>query len=111
MSTLDIRSTLASAKAITSAYVANGKVTKPTGGAGVLFTDDGGQTDLAKTQLLAWTTVAIVVYPYVLCHSDATKGLPDIDGAIMVLMGLGHGAYVGKKLVTTDSGGRDLRSA
>jgi hypothetical protein len=29
--------------------------------------------------------------------------LPDIDTALMVLMGLGHGAYLGKKLILTTS--------
>jgi hypothetical protein len=29
--------------------------------------------------------------------------LPDIDTALMVLMGLGHSAYLGKKLILTTS--------
>lgn len=32
---------------------------------------------------------------------EALPKLPDIDGALMVLMGLGQGAYLGKKLTTT----------
>src|SRR5438105_11966794 len=33
------------------------------------------------------------------CSSSPSRcGLPDIDGALMVLMGLGQGAYLGKKL-------------
>lgn len=34
---------------------------------------------------------------------SADIGLPDIDAALMVLMGLGQGAYLGKKSVTTST--------
>jgi hypothetical protein len=95
--------TAATAKAITSGYVASGRLVKRAGGAGGLLVDDDGQTDLAKTQLVMWTVVGIAVYLWVLLHADPAKGLPDIDGALMVLMGLGQGAYIGKKLVTTDT--------
>jgi hypothetical protein len=95
--------TLAAAKAITVAYVANGRVSKAADNLGGIFTDDTGQSDLAKTQLVGWTFIGVVIYLFGLFRADPAKGLPDIDASLMVLMGLGHGAYVGKKLVTTDT--------
>src|SRR5579859_8102944 len=95
--------TLAAAKAITSGYVASGRVSKTANGSGGVLTDDDGQSDLAKTQLVGWTVIGVIVYLVSVFHADPSKGLPDIDGALMVLLGLGHGAYIGKKLVTTDT--------
>jgi hypothetical protein len=34
-------------------------------------------------------------------HAQFTSGLPDIDPALVVLMGLGQAAYLGKKLIST----------
>ena len=95
--------TAATAKGMTTSFVASGRVKKDASITGGLFTDDDGATDLAKCQLVAWTLVGIAVYLYTLLRADATKGLPNIDGSLMVLMGLGHGTYLGKKLVTTDT--------
>jgi hypothetical protein len=95
--------TLAAAKAITTAYVANGRLSPGSSVNGGLLTDDAGQSDLAKTQLVAWTFIGVFVYLVTVFKADPGAGLPDIDGALMVLMGLGHGAYLGKKLVTTDT--------
>jgi hypothetical protein len=74
----------------------------------MLFTDDDGTPDLSKIQMLAWTVISIGIYlisvGYEVGSKDPAKlaqGLPDIDTALMVLMGLGQGAYLGKKLVTT----------
>jgi hypothetical protein len=94
---------LAAAKAITTGYVASGRVSKTADGNGGVLTDDDGHSDLAKTQLVGWTVIGAIVYLVGVFHADPTKGLPDIDGALMVLLGLGHGAYIGKKLVTTDT--------
>jgi hypothetical protein len=89
-----------------------------------LVLDDDGSPDLNKTQMLAWTFVAVGVYlldvknhldiiiPYTgpISCTEATSAsqaickaikLPDIDAALMVLMGLGQGAYLGTKLVTS----------
>jgi len=132
--------TMATAKGITTTYVAGGRVIKgptpsvmaPSGVtatrvAGGLLTDDVGVVDLSKIQLLTWTAIAIGVYGFTavrqisfvlshgvspmgptgcgvssgvtyLCTSNA--GMPSIDGALMVLMGLSQGGYLGKKLVT-----------
>lgn len=101
--------TMTVAKGITSAYVANGRVAKT--GSGGLLADDGNATDLSKVQLVSWTVIAIGIYIYTAIatvHSIAnppagtTKvpGLPDIDGALMVLTGLSQGGYLGKKLVS-----------
>jgi hypothetical protein len=39
---------------------------------------------------------------YTIRHiGDPLKQLPDIDNALMVLMGLGHGAYLAKKIITS----------
>lgn len=103
--------TVSVAKAVTTAYVSTGKLEKPPGGAadtasgpGALVQDDDGFTDLSKVQMMAWTVVAVVVFLVgVVQQIPATKPeLPDIGGALMVLMGLGQGAYLGKKLVTTN---------
>lgn len=95
------------AKGITSSFVASGRIRKgtdPTAGLKALLTDDSGAPDLSKWQLLAWTLIALTVYVvrvmYQLRVHDSPK-LPDIDAPLMILMGLGQGAYVGKKLTTT----------
>jgi hypothetical protein len=90
-------------------------------GLGFLVTDDEGAPSLGKTQLLAWTFVAAGTYllliwthigevmttltPGADCTAVpppapcAAAALPEIDGALMALMGLGQGAYLGAKLV------------
>jgi hypothetical protein len=106
--------TMAAAKGITVSYVASGRSLKPAADASGrpaadnhsgLFLDEDGYPDLSKIQMLIWTFIAVVVY---LCSVVAAvqqnhlAKLPDVDGALMVLMGLGHGAYLGKKLTTSD---------
>jgi hypothetical protein len=90
---------------------------RATTGAGAVLKDDDGAPDLSKIQMMAWTLIAIGVYLYAVFHvvpeilglkpplpaADKVPGLPNIDAALMVLMGLGQGAYLGKKLVTTDT--------
>jgi len=110
--------TAATAKGITSSYIASGKMSKSGGGiknglAGILQ-DDTGAPDLSKIQLVGWTVISIVIYAAAVYYKvlyiglSAAKdlgsfGLPDIDPSLMVLMGLGQGAYLGKKLVTTST--------
>ena len=111
--------TVTAAKGITSAYVSSGRLVKnppPTEGSpanstansatgvSALATEDDGYPDLSKMQMLAWTLVAIGAFlvAVVVQVSAAKPQLPDIDASLMVLMGLGQGAYLGKKLVTTD---------
>ncbi len=104
--------TATAAKGITVSNLQNGNLVKPpataqTSGPGQVLRDDDGSLDLSKIQMLAWTVVAIGTYLVTLMTTIAAitqtnRGhLPDIDAALMVLMGLGQGAYLGTKLVTT----------
>lgn len=99
--------TMAAAKGITVSYVSRGQVIKPqaapgTAGLGASIQDDGGAPDLSKLQMMAWTLIAILAYLLrVTQQLGKVPTLPDIDTTLMVLMGLGEGAYLGKKLVTT----------
>lgn len=103
--------TMAAAKGITVSYVAGGQVAKTkvdpkvdpqAAGPGSLVKDDDGFPDLSKIQMLVWTLVAVGIYLIRLVIEIRTDlQLPDIDPALMVLMGLGQGAYLGKKLTTT----------
>jgi IPT/TIG domain len=106
---------MAAAKGITVSYVKSGQVTKDkvaskTGSSGGIIKDDDGFPDLSKLQMMAWTLIASGIYLICLIHEINAGALghplrpptlPDIDAALMVLMGLGQGAYLGKKLVTT----------
>lgn len=102
---------MVAAKGITASYVANGQLSKPqvdpeTTGLGSVVQDDLGVPDLGKIQVMAWTIIAVVSYLIRVAeeiHAGSPVNLPDIDPALMVLMGLGHGAYLGKKLVTTST--------
>ncbi|HEX7317890.1 MAG TPA: IPT/TIG domain-containing protein [Pyrinomonadaceae bacterium] len=105
--------TATAAKGITVSNLQNGNLVKPppspqTSGPGQVLRDDGGALDLSKIQMLAWTVIAIGTYLITLANIIAAittndlGRLPDIDAALMVLMGLGQGAYLGTKLVTTD---------
>jgi hypothetical protein len=103
--------TAAGAKSIAVAYQNAGQNTPdpitPTTSLSYLVMSDNGKTpDLPKIQMLAWTAVAIVVFlidlvvnyrGYATCKIAGC--FPDIDTALMVLMGLGQGAYLGFKLV------------
>jgi hypothetical protein len=109
--------TATAAKGITVSQLQSGDVVKPpatpdTSGVGQLLKDDSGALDLSKIQMLAWTLVAIGVYLVNVANAVGAVSpqgkagtMPDIDAALMVLMGLGQGAYLGKKLVTTDTPG------
>jgi hypothetical protein len=108
----------AGAKGITVSLAQAGRQTKVVdssgGGLGNLVADDRGIPDLTKIQLVAWTIIAVVVYlgrvfsaaaPFAACSfaSGAAIGCsyPDIDGPLMVLMGLSNGTYLGAKLTPT----------
>jgi hypothetical protein len=95
-------------------------VTQPNNGPGAVFQDDKGFPELAKIQTVTWTVFAIVIYLVAVNETlvkitnhpyfDPSRptlpsylGLPDIAPALMVLIGLGNAAYLGKKLVTTDT--------
>jgi len=123
--------TLIAAKGITESQIASGQVEKPppvtpttativsttaNAGPGAVFQDDNGFPELTKIQTVTWTGFAIVIY--LIAVDAALKvitaaqpntpavtdlSLPDIAPALMVLIGLGNAAYIGKKLVTTDT--------
>lgn len=79
-----------------------------------IFSDDTGLPDLGKVQVVLWTFIAVGVFLAQVfaaiqnpnsCPPDAKAacaacnvGLPDIGQTLMILMGLGHGAYIGKKI-------------
>lgn len=109
--------TMATAKGITTAYIAGGRVDKSADKSslkGGLLTDDDGIADLSKIQLVTWTIIAIGIWTYLVLTrlgdiayaknlDAASASLPDIPAALMVLMGLSQGGYLGKKLVTIDA--------
>jgi len=75
---------------------------------GYLVKENDGSPDLSKAQMLAWTFIALGIYlllvsnqiQQIVADAPGSLGLPDIDGALMVLMGLGQGGYVAKKIVS-----------
>jgi hypothetical protein len=102
--------TMAAAKGITASYVASGRLIKTSAdpeerrdkGLGPIVASDEHDPDLSKVQMMIWTLTAIVIYLFaVVDQIGGAHVLPDIDATLMVLMGLGQGAYLGKKLVTT----------
>jgi hypothetical protein len=119
--------TAVGANAITVSYVASGRLNKPATSASPaaaplnpsdLLTGDDGNPDLTKMQMLLWTVIAACFYIYqahhgmvafAACDPAAASGdsnrciFPDIDAALMVLMGLGQGAYLGAKIVNVDT--------
>ena len=127
---LDV-ATLVAAKGITESQIASGQVEKPppvtpatnttvsttaNAGPGAVFQDDNGFPELTKIQTVTWTGFAIIIYLVTVDaalkvvtaaqpNSQAVTdlSLPDIAPAMMVLIGLGNAAYLGKKLVTTDT--------
>jgi hypothetical protein len=82
-----------------------------------LIADNDGRLDLNKAQMLSWTAVGIVAFlldfgnglsAYAAC-TPATPGaacFPNIPQALMVLMGLGQGAYLGGKIVPQNAAGQ-----
>jgi hypothetical protein len=111
--------TAVAAKGITVSYIGNGQVAKASAGTtlannlkavatgpGAIFQDDDGIPDLSKIQMMLWTVVAIGIYimrvvAAINAAASTPPTLPDIEPAFLVLMGLGQGAYLGKKLTTT----------
>lgn len=110
---------MVAAKGITVSQVESGQIVKlqaapGTATLGSVLKDDAGYPDLSKIQILAWTFIAIVVFLVQVFNTVKTPSattpytlvLPDIGSSLMILMGLGHGAYLGKKLVSTSSAGK-----
>lgn len=104
--------TALAAKGITTSQINRGDISKEHVGSDEaqtsdLISDDGGTIDLTKVQLLGWTVIAIGAYlasvVHTIRHVTAASKMPDIDLALMVLMGLGQGAYVAKKMIFNSS--------
>jgi len=116
--------TMIAAKGITVSYLNQGRVNQQTSaptvmpnlvgkppakpGAtpklGGLGTNDVGEPDLSKIQMLAFTLIAVAVYLTRLAVQEhSSPQLPELDPTLMVLMGLSQGAYLGKKLTTTET--------
>jgi hypothetical protein len=102
--------TMLAAKGITSKYVEEGKLnkssTKENGGG--LLKNDEGDPDLSQIQLISWTVIGIGIFLLktlsdVIGSPGAVTGLPDIDPTLLMLMGIGQGAYIGKKIITKDT--------
>lgn len=106
--------TLALAKGITVNQAGNNTIVKnilpaPIQDVSAFFEDDNGDFDLGKFQMLVWIGIAVAVYLHrviheiYLGHAGQFSTIPDIDTALMTLMGLGQGAYLGKKAVGPDT--------
>lgn len=108
--------TTVAAKGITWAYASNGTIAKTSSdssSAADLVTNDTGEPDLSKTQLLIFTFIAIAIFLVNVFDqinnidkngpTSANSTLPDIDTVLMILMGLSQGGYLGTKLVTMSS--------
>ncbi|MEA2008390.1 MAG: hypothetical protein U9O54_04660, partial [Chloroflexota bacterium] len=73
------------------------------------LTDRNGKTSLVKIQMLIWTLVSATIYLITFSHwleegSPEGYALPDIDGALLVLMGVAQGGYIGGKLTSKSVG-------
>jgi hypothetical protein len=111
--------TFAGAKTITMKNVATGKAGPKTALAeghpptasfpGDLVDDDDGNTDFAKFQVVVITALAVAVYFTNILDFlgslplSGSLSLPDVDVTILSVFGLGSGAYLANKLVSTKS--------
>ncbi len=98
--------TAAGSKSVTISYKTQGYISEDSGG---LISDPKGKGDLVKTQMLIWTVIGAVIYMMSIVNYIASQAytggdtaLPDIDGALLVLMGVSQGSYFGNKLVSRD---------
>lgn len=83
------------------------KETRHRGSGTDLINDEENQTDLGKFQLIAWTLIAAVIFligmhnnleTFLATQNAATTFIfPDIDTTLLALVGIGQGAYLGKK--------------
>ena len=104
--------TAAGSKGLTLSYKAQKRIGERSGGA---LTDSDGNANLVKTQMLVWTFIGAILYLLTVVKfvdgiaakslADIARdgiALPDVDGALLVLMGAAQGAYIGDKLVARD---------
>jgi hypothetical protein len=114
--------TLVGAKSITVSQLVRGKigrkdrVSSEGGGAGRqngtgvsdLICEDDGSPDFTKMQMLGWTIIAAGLYcaQAIDLIRDLPGGdvvrLPGIDAGLVALAGIGHAAYLGKKVVSEE---------
>lgn len=88
-------------------------IVKRAGYAGLVTgNQDSTVSSFSKIQMLTWTVVAACVYVFAALSArsaffDGTaQSYPDVDAALVVLVGLGHGAYLGNKIAS--KGGTDV---
>jgi hypothetical protein len=79
--------------------------TAPTRYAQLVTDNENGEiSSFSKVQILVWTVVAACVYVVtaILARGGFVAGTatsyPDVDAALVVLVGLSHGAYLGNKI-------------
>lgn len=102
------------AKGVTTLYARQGLIQKgskdpndPQPPSQELLADDDGIPELAKIQLFLFTLLAVIFFliavGQAINQSDqAAIVLPDVDQALLVLMGVSSAGYIGKKFVTRD---------
>ena len=104
-------STVAGSKGITVSYLAQGNLTDSDESTATKNRD--GSTDLVKVQMLMWTIIAAVYYLITFNRFMSGEGnlavggdnaLPDIDNALLVLMGISQGGYLAGKLAARTGG-------
>ncbi len=71
-----------------------------------LVRDDAGNYDFGDFQMLVMTLIAVVSYTIIAYHflgvleARASVSLPDVDGTVLAMFGVGQGAYLAKKAST-----------
>ncbi len=101
--------TAATSKGITISYLAQKRL--PSGDRSTAVANREGATDLTKVQMLTWTLIAAGIYLSQFIgfinaegHLQGAVALPDVDGALLVLVGASQGGYVAGKLVAGTAG-------
>jgi len=110
--------TTAGAKGITANKVANAPAppanaqngkwndNKAAASLGDLIRDDNNRFDFGDFQMLVMTLIAVVSYGIIAyaflgaIPAQATISLPDVDGTVLAMFGVGQGAYLTKKAAT-----------
>jgi len=65
-----------------------------------IFLDKEGTLDLSRTQMFVWTLIILVTHMVIFWNwSLSGKHLiPEVDGGLLILMGVSNGAYLGVKV-------------
>lgn len=107
---LSVSSATAS-KGIVVSYVEEGKLPAASDDKSGVVEDKSGRVALTKVQMLIWTFIAAGIYLVTVLdfiksngYVSSTIALPDVDGALVVLIGASQGAYIGGKLVSRTTG-------